>query len=394
MKLLSLFFLLFIRVPSPEFFHSTFDCRRVRTTTTARMVNVFGRSQRGGAPGPRGPPGPPGPSGHGKRGPVGRPGPPGPDGPPGKVGKIGPRGERGEIGPRGEKGDQGLKGEDGKDGGIGPQGKVGPKGAVGPAGSINDLCKWMPETVLDNLQKKEQNCHLVIEDTGKDIKRDNDGNIIEWISRTGKCNATSDEYFSKDLVKLPNGKHAIAFKENRYFIEDLDLINNHNNSYGYICITFRTSNSHEQALITNYQDAKDEYVEILATDTEIGFTCTNTKKPFRYIIQHANHNWTTFFLEYSAGNKCTAFRYVINGDEDTGEFSMENIEDECAGCGLGGRFDDTHFLHGEIASFVSYHKKHAHNEGKFMPSSLRHLIISNQMIAKETSCSSTYGMDQ
>ena len=368
------------------------------------MVNVFGTSQR-----PRGPPGPPGPSGHGKRGPVGRPGPPGP---PGKIGKVGPRGEHGEKGERGLKGEDGTDGKDGERGSPGQRGtrgpkgdtgsrgepgergKVGPKGDVGPAGSIKDMCTWMSDTVLNNLQKTEEECHLVIEDTSKDIERDGERFIREWVSRTGKCNATADaDFASKDLVKLPNDREAIIFHKNRYFIEDLVLIPHDRGSWGYICITFRTSSSQNQAVVSNYQDAQENYVEIYATDTEIGLTSTLTKQPFHYIIQHVNRNWTTFFLEYIGSEKNTTFKYDINDGEDTDTFSMENIDGEVEGIAIGARLDDTHFLQGEIASFVSYHREHAHTNGKFMPTSLRKLIISHQMVEKETSCLSTCDME-
>ena len=361
------------------------------------MVNIFGGSQRGDMRGPRGPPGPMGPAGHGKRGPPGRLGPPGPEGPPGKVGKIGPQGKRGDRGDKGSKGDRGEEGRagpKGQEGKAGPTGEKGPKGDPGPAGSINDLCVWMPHTVLNNLQRAEEECHLVIEDTSKDIERDGERFIREWVSRTGKCNATADaDFASKDLVKLPNDREAIIFHKNRYFIEDLVLIPHDRGSWGYICITFRTSSSQNQAVVSNYQDAQENYVEIYATDTEIGLTSTLTKQPFHYIIQHVNRNWTTFFLEYIGSEKNTTFKYDINDGEDTDTFSMENIDGEVEGIAIGARLDDTHFLQGEIASFVSYHREHAHTNGKFMPTSLRKLIISHQMVEKETSCLSTCDME-
>ena len=124
--------------------------------------------------------------------------------------------------------------------------------------------------------------------------------------------------------------------------------------------------------------------EIHATGTEIGFTCTNNKKPFHHIIQHVNREWTTFFLEYRGEKKDTTFKYIIN-NHDSGDFSMKNISGEADGCALGGRFDDTHFFQGDIASFESYHQENVSDELQLMPSSLRKLIISNQMVKGSTS---------
>ena len=91
------------------------------------------------------------------------------------------------------------------------RGPRGPPGRPGVPGSINDLCTWMPRSVLNQLQETEEECCLLIEEPSKDIKR-NGGNITEWISHTGKCSAKADKP-TKDLIRLPNGKYALDFHE-------------------------------------------------------------------------------------------------------------------------------------------------------------------------------------
>ena len=398
-------------------------------------VGPQGQDGKAGPRGERGDVGPKGEKGskgdrgeEGKEGPRGEQGSKGDSGSKGERGEAGPRGERGDVGPKGEKGSKGDRGEEGKEGPRGEQGSKGdsgPKGERGEAGSTGDrgeegkegprgergpqgergprgergrsgksdalveMCKWMPHLILENLQMHEEQCCLFIEDLRRDIERDNDDYIRKWFSRTGKGNALSPGMrASVDLVAVPKaGRKALSFhrKETEYIIYDLPLLYHDKTSYGYICVTFRTSSAEDQALLTNYRDSSSHFVEIYATDQVIGIKLRKqgSSEIFHYPIQHHNEDWTTFYLEYSRGGDTgkTAFKYYINNSEESdGEFSAEYDADTNDFL-LGGRFDETHWFKGEIASLETYHKWDSKDDKPhFIPACLRQLIRENQYV--------------
>ena len=345
-----------------------------------------------GREGPRGERGEVGPQGargmDGKAGPPGKRGEAGPPGQRGADGKEGPRGSDGSRGERGEAGPPGVRGADGKEGARGPRGE---RGLPGPSSSLEEMCKWMPNLILNNLQTHEEQCCLFIEDLDKDIERSPDGFYIrKWISRTGRGTALSPGMrASSDLVVAPKGRHALSFhrKKTEYIIYDLPLLYHDKTSFGYICVTFRTSSAVDQALLTNYRDESSHFVEIYVTDQLIGIKMKKqgSTEVFHYPIQHHNVDWTTFYLEYKRGANTgrTAFTYYINNSEVAdGEFSAEYDTDPVDFL-LGGRFDETHWFTGEILSLETYHRwNNKDNEPRFIPACLRQLIRENQYVYK------------
>ena len=79
----------------------------------------------------------------------------------------------------------------GGNGTMGPLGLRGSKGDPGKGG-MEQMCMWMPNTILNKLQEEEEQCCLIIEDPSKDIKRDG-SNVTKWVSRTEKCNAKAEK---------------------------------------------------------------------------------------------------------------------------------------------------------------------------------------------------------
>ena len=125
------------------------------------------------------------------------------------------------------------------------------------------------------------------------------------------------------------------------------------------------------------------FVEIYVTDQVIGIKLMKQGSQEIYPIQHHNIDWTTFYLEYKrGGNKDTAFKYYINNYEDPGEFSAE-YDADFGDFLLGGRFDETHWFTGEIASLETYHRWNNKDDNpQFMPPCLRQLILKNQYVYK------------
>ena len=319
------------------------------------MVNIFGDrgGEEGGSRGERGP-----------IGPTGRIGPPGLKGDAGKEGVHGPQGSKGDQGVAGSKGDQGVAGD---------RGSPGPKGSPG---TITDLCTWMPHTVLKNLQENEELCCFFIADPNKDIKRE-ESVIKQWITRSqNKLNLTA-ERASKSIVQVTTERHALVFQKNRYISDDLLFIPNHSGTYGFVCVTYRTSGEDAQVILSNIEKEGKYFHEIYVTATEIGISGRENEKPKCVIIKHPNRNWTTLFLEYMALDHVTKFNYIINNNPQLGgTFTFDSYGEMPIGFAVGSRYDNTRFLQGEIASIEMYHGK----GNKQIPQAVKDLVIKNQLI--------------
>ena len=259
-------------------------------------------------------------------------------------------------------------------------GSRGPRGITGQPGSIRDMCTWMPSTILKNIQQNEETCcFFIAADPSKDIKRTGT-DIQKWISRSSKKSNLIAEKPAKSLMELPNGRHALEFKNARYINEDLLLIQNHPGSYGFICVTFRTSSDKEQILLSNFEDdTNQDFHEIATTTTTI--TISGKEKGIAKVvpIQYSCRNWTTFFLEYTVLGRQTQFTYIINNDsKSTGDFTFDSVQEMTTGFAVGGRYNNTHFLQGEISSIEMYHVGTKNNQNP--PHSLKDLVIKNQLI--------------
>ena len=263
---------------------------------------------------------------------MGSRGPPGRSGPPGPVGERGPseaKGDRGAKGYRGEPGRTGESGAKGCQGVAGSKGDRGSPGLKGPPGSITDLCTWMPNTILKNLQEnKEASCFFVAEPS-KDIKRGGGGgggggDIKQWISRSQNHLNLEAERASKSLTELPNDRHALVFHNSRYINEDILLLVNYTGSHGFICVTFRASGDHDQTILSNFEKGTFNWHEIAATNTEINIYGKENGNPKRVNIHHGVHNWTTLFVQHATAKGQTHRRYIINNDPKlTGSFTLD-----------------------------------------------------------------------
>ena len=233
----------------------------------------------------------------------------------------------------------------------------GPRGPRGIPGTIEDMCTWMPQTILKNLQQNEERCCFFIVDPTKDIKRKG-SDITEWISRSyNKLNLTA-ERASKSIVQVTSERHALVFKNNRYISNDLLFIPNHSGTYGFVCVTYRTSGEDAQVILSNIEKEGKYFHEIYVTATEIGISGRENEKPKCVIIKHPNRNWTTLFLEYMALEHVTKCNYIINNNPHLGGmFTFDSYDEMSIGFAVGSRYDNTRFLQGEIASIEMYHGK-------------------------------------
>ena len=65
---------------------------------------------------------------------------------------------------------------------MGPPGPKGVKGEKGAPGSIDDMCKWLPKTMLKSYQENEEDGSFFITDRKKDVKISKTGEVITWFS--------------------------------------------------------------------------------------------------------------------------------------------------------------------------------------------------------------------
>ena len=312
------------------------------------MVNIFGGDSVRGKDGIRGP-----------AGVMGRPGSMGPSGPKGSAGAVGPAGDRGAVGP------------------------AGARGRAGPMGSsvITDLCSWMPNTVLEQLQTIEEEGSFFLIDLAKDIKRDKPGgSVTEWNTRSKSHRHLNlkAKHPSKNVIQLPNGCYALEFDNSLYYNEEMfDAI-----GYGFICITFRVRGG-GGTLITNYDsDNLDEFIEISATTSNICISGVENHEVEHIMIPHGCGNWTTLFVEWYTDldeNKKYG-SYTINNGDATGHFTFDVLGLSATRVSVGGG-GLAQSLKGDISAIEIYNRTDM--DKKQLPHVLKELIINNQMVKEQ-----------
>ena len=121
------------------------------------------------------------------------------------------------------------------------RGPRGPRGVPGISGSINDFCKWLPNSVLSQLQQHEESCFLLTNTS--DVKLEKKDEVAEWICRNKKhANITAE--LPGHLIEVPGFGYAVDFQKSRYKTVEMDLFVC-TKGYGYFCITFRVDSGEE-----------------------------------------------------------------------------------------------------------------------------------------------------
>ena len=177
---------------------------------------------------------------------------------------------------------------------------------------------------------------------------------------------------SCDLVKL-NDRYALGFKKNRYVSADMPVLETFPGMSGFLCVTFKMSGEGEQVLISNYEDdINNDYCEIRVAATEIILHLHSDDE----IVQHSCKDWTTLFIECNSDETTTYFKYDVNGT--TGSFTRPSsklfITESVA---LGSRYDDTHFLNGQVSALELYQI----DQPSEVPEPLKKIVIKNQRIS-------------
>ena len=106
--------------------------------------------------------------------------------------------------------------------------------------------------------------------------------------------------------------------------------------------------------------------------------------PIYVTVQHDTRDWTTLFVDWTVHTDYSVHcNYVINNETETiasYDFSDSGVHN--TGFSIGGRYNDTKFMTGNISALDLYCNRQCTQS---IPSSLRHLIVSNQMLPSSRS---------
>ena len=194
---------------------------------------------------------------------------------------------------------------------------------------------------------------------------------------------------SKQLSEeLINDRYALMFDgTTRYYSNELGLFQvDPGNCFGFLCMTFRTSsNDKDQVLLSTCQAKQNPYTEISISGAEKKIVIRSKKDTEKIIqIDCDVRQWTTLYIEYKGHeSKPTEYKYIIKrGDSEiiTGTFSLNYNNLAKFGFAMGGRYNDTGFLKGEISSLEIYH---INETSKPFPECLKNLVINNHVMKEE-----------
>ena len=267
--------------------------------------------------------------------------------------------------------------------GLGSRGKRGPPGPKGPRGvrglgGIDDMCKWLPKTMLKNIRELEERCCYLLSDLKKDVQKNKSGEIVEWISRSNNKINLKGKVPTKAIVELPNEKgYALAFHKSHYYADLIPFMSAP--VYGFLCITFRTQQDEDQSLVSNFDpDNPDEpFNEISVSKSTIFIIGYESEEQVKVSIKHNCQKWTTFFIDWIVKVRSITGSYVIDGDKKlAGTFSFTKNPMSSYFIDVGSRSDGTMPFTGDISALELYNP----DKGKIIPSSLKDLVIQNQTV--------------
>ena len=137
----------------------------------------------------------------------------------------------------------------------------------------------MPTFILNEFRQREESCCFMIRDLGRDLKKDERGNYVTWISRNDKKNnAEAVRGASKSCRVIRSGKlWGLDFYNSSYVIQNASLRS------GFACITFQLDHD------------SGESEQVLFMDNNRGVS-TNGKRITIYGVDNESNRYS---LKYS-----------------------------------------------------------------------------------------------
>ncbi len=174
-----------------------------------------------------------------------------------------------------------------------------------------DMVKWLPLFTLSEFRKSVELCCLMIEDPSKDLSAKNNANYTKWKSRSDKHFDANAIRASDECEKITTDRWGLIFKNNLYSINHVSM------SSGdtiFMCITFETSSTEEQVVISDYTEdcptwrgvtVSSTFIKILGVDNEHGYL----RIPFT--VQ--KKQWVTVVVIWGGFHDDLNSSYSING---------------------------------------------------------------------------------
>ena len=145
---------------------------------------------------------------------------------------------------------------------------------------------------------------------------------------------------SKKVFHIPKTHNALVFIKSLHEVKDG-------------CVTYMVLGDEDQTIISNYDEDNPDFPfrEISASNKEIRIRGAKTKLSYVSIEHKAKEtDWTTVFVEWSNNGQCTV---CVNGK--VGTFTcQETLEVEEEQFSIGGRFDGSRLINGEISALEIY----------------------------------------
>ena len=297
-------------------------------------------------------------------------------------GVSGLRGARGPVGPVGPEGEEG------------PRGPRGEKGDMGPSG-LEELCKWLPDFTLRELQKTESCCYFFPRD-GSGYEKS--GSVIEKMLSHSTHPALLDHSVDAVAVEKKGCNNTIPISHDRFALRfegdmlyrgtGIQLVNP-NHAWVCLCVTFQVTAQYDQWIVSTGPSGGDSVRAVTATPSKIRvWGCDDDEGPPFVEISYPKSSWVTIMVEWSNRGDRIGSVNVNNGQSLT-EFTCKELDPTKvindivigARCFSTDAFEATMHMQGDFAALEVYASK---DEKSRLPNCMKNSIIQNQMVSTTT----------
>ena len=275
------------------------------------------------------------------------------------------------------------------------RGKRGPAGEPGPSG-IHDLCKWLPDFILQEFRKTES-CSYHFPVDGSGFKREK-GKIVKLISHSTNprylkhsVDATSIEPCLNTINLPPDGNNqrlAIKFERSMaYKADGVKLACSDSTRWISLCLTFRVKDAvgDEWIVSSSQPDDDKQFRGVSATKSRIRvwgreFDDDNQDLPF-LPIKYPQGSWVTILIQWSNAGKRIGC-VDVNSTASSVHFICEKLDDPKRVSNdmvIGGRLFYKKLemgMKGELAALDMC----TGDGDEMLPNYLKELIINNQKV--------------
>ena len=242
-----------------------------------------------------------------------------------------------------------------------------------------DICKWMPLFTLTQFQKSVESCCFLISNPETDLRIDEEGKVVKWLSRSDIKNNAEAVKPSKTYTKIAEGRWGLNFDKTLYIVRDFSL------SYDsciLACVTFQINSDDEQMIFNDFDGEEGEVFRgISASRSNIYIWGVDNESSYIAIPHELPKNtWHTVLVEWLPEIYGRRGTYNINNYQRVGSFVCNELgfvsSDRLY---LGAMVDSKKSLSGAISAFEGLWSE------EIAPDNIKDLIIQGQYINIEKS---------